>query len=89
VNNKTPIGKGKHDKAIMSFIDKYWASNFRPPSVREIMAACSVGSTSYVTYTLRRLAETDKYVFVPGDARGIVPAWVVNSIRVNAEAMKI
>jgi SOS-response transcriptional repressor LexA len=75
-----PVGKGKHDRKVVAFINAFWKTQYRPPSVREIATACGVTSTSVVFHTLRRLAKTGNYTLIDGDARSIVPTWVKMAI---------
>lgn len=67
---------GKYDEAVKSFVDEYWKQKFRSPTLREIMVAVGINSSSHVYYILRKLFYVEDVV-----ARGIVPNWVKNAIQ--------
>lgn len=72
-----PLGSGIYDNRVIAFVDAYWKTRYHAPTVREIMLACGISSTSVTAYTLRRLAKTGKYVL----SRGITPKWVMTAIQ--------
>jgi repressor LexA len=47
----------ERQKNMLEFINNYMAENGRPPTIREIGAACNISSTSVVNYNLTRLKE--------------------------------
>ena len=47
----------ERQQKILEFINNYVAENGRPPTIREIGAACNISSTSVVKYNLTRLKE--------------------------------
>jgi repressor LexA len=56
------MGKSKskfseRQKAIMKFVSDYFQSDQRPPTIREIGEACTISSTSVVTYNLNKLED--------------------------------
>jgi SOS-response transcriptional repressor LexA len=71
-----PVGDGKHDRKVIAFLNSYWKHQFQPPTLREIMTACDISSTSVIAYTLRRLERDGKII----TARGAVPVWVRDAI---------
>ena len=81
-------GEGKHDRKVAAFVDAYWKTKFRPPTLREISAACGVSSTCAVRNTLRRLERSGGYMFVGNDAHGIVPVWVVKAIEAPSKKQR-
>lgn len=54
---------------ILTFIDKYVTLNKFAPSVRDIMKACSISSTSVVRYMLLELVKSGYLYRRPRDAR--------------------
>ncbi len=70
------IGQGKHDRKVTAFVDAYWKTKYRPPTIREIATACGIPSTSVVLNVLHRLARSDGYTLQSDISRGVVPAWV-------------
>lgn len=54
---------------IFHYIARYTAERGFSPSVREIVLACDISSTSVVTYHLRRLEAEGKITRVPGAPR--------------------
>jgi hypothetical protein len=80
MRHPTPIGRGKHDRKVIAFVNSYWKTQFRPPTIREISTACGISSVSVTRYTLRRLANDGKYSFTEHETRGIVPVWVKTAI---------
>lgn len=62
--------------AVLAYINEFWRRNCYSPSMKEIMAACHVSSTSVVRYTLLDLQEAGRLTYQDGIARSIVPAWV-------------
>ncbi len=53
--SEKPLSRRQQD--IMEYISRYVVENGRPPTIREIGAACNISSTSVVNYNLTRLKE--------------------------------
>jgi repressor LexA len=51
----------KRQRALLEYIRTYVAENRFSPSMREMMTACEISSTSVVSYNLR-LLEADGYL---------------------------
>ena len=56
---------------IINFIQQFWVDNGYPPTVREIVNACGISSTSVVDYNLNILAQTGYIRRRPEVSRGI------------------
>ena len=72
---------GKHDIAVTAFIDRYWSENCCSPTVREIMDAVGIPSSSTTRYVVRKVAKARGDQLIPNIARGIIPRWVQDAIR--------
>jgi repressor LexA len=60
-----------NDEKILAFIVSYWREHTYPPTTREIGAHMGFASTSTTHLHLRRLRETGRISFVPGQSRTI------------------
>ena len=69
---KLEWGDGKHDAGVSIFVEWHFQTHGYSPSVREIMEALNIKSTSVVTYTLQRMAEARGDTFNRRIARGYV-----------------
>ena len=65
---------GKHRAAVLAAIDEHWKRYKCPPTLRDIVSAAGVPSTSQVTYIIERL---DGVTVINGRA---TPHWVVRAI---------
>jgi SOS-response transcriptional repressor LexA len=74
------MGQGKHDRKVIAFVNAYWKTHYRPPTVREIATACGITSTAVAHNTLRRLARSGEYQLADTEARSVVPNWVKSAI---------
>lgn len=71
----------KYDRfEVLSFINGYWRDNCIAPTVREIAAHFGM-ALSTAAYILRDLKEEGYIEIKKESARGIVPAWVKESIK--------
>jgi hypothetical protein len=69
------------DAAVATFIDDFWASHYRSPSLREIVKGCGLSSTSVAHNVIRRLAKRrGDHLATDGTSRGITPKWVREAI---------
>ena len=77
----------KHDAdsrrdRIIEFIEQYFSTHYRPPTVREIGDGAGISSTSMVVYHMRVLV-ADGLVLDTGEHgenRRYVPAWLPGAI---------
>jgi hypothetical protein len=71
-----------YDKKVVDFVNEYWKRNYRSPSVREIMKAVGINSTSSTVSIIHRCAEKEGWSIdvVGGTSRSIVPDWVKQAI---------
>lgn len=77
----THLRQGRNDLAVSKFIDEFWTSHYRSPTIREIARACNISSTSVASNTLQRVAkERGDVLATDGSARGITPRWVQDAI---------
>ena len=71
---------GKYDEQVISFVDDFWKRNYRSPSIREVMAAAGISSSSVAHYVVRKLAKRGGYTITNNSYRAIVPPWVKTAI---------
>lgn len=57
---------------VLEFVRDFTKREGFPPSRRDIMVGCGISSTSVVQYHIKRLAESEDLVLLPGLARGIL-----------------
>lgn len=79
--------KGKYDDSVSMFIDEFWRKEFRSPTIREVMDACGITSTSAADYVIRKVVKSRGDVFVDGACARITPSWVVSAIKNAAKAI--
>ena len=67
---------------VLAAVDDHWRTEYRPPTIREIMNMVGVNSSSVVAKVLRELASTDQLHMSgqDGDARRAVPLWIVRLV---------
>ena len=74
--------KGKYDILVANFIDEFWKTEFRSPSIREVATAIGTKNVSVARNVIIRVASTGNYFFgQKGDARSITPKWVIEAIK--------
>jgi hypothetical protein len=75
--------EGKYDEAVSSFVDDFWRNKFRSPTIKEVMAACGITSTSVAYYVIRKIAKTRGDVFAGSETTHtrITPQWVIAAIK--------
>jgi hypothetical protein len=66
---------GKYNDAVKNYIDQCW-KECNPPSIRDIMIACGIPSTSHASTVVHALPDMhfDKHGHP-------MPLWVVDAIR--------
>lgn len=62
---------GHVNSQILGYIKEYLKAHKRPPTIREIQAACEISSTSLVAYRLKQLEEQGLIEIDRMIARGI------------------
>lgn len=79
--------KGKYDDVVSAFIDEFWKAEFRSPTIREVMQACEIPSSSTADYVMCKVAKSRGDVVVKDtSARRITPNWVILAIKNAAKA---
>lgn len=81
------VRKGKYDDGVSQFIDDFWAKEFRSPTIREVMGATGITSTSTAYYVLQKVAKDRGDIFTGGMAAQVTPSWVIRAIRNAAPAL--
>ncbi len=78
------MSKVRREK-LLEFIDDFWATQFRAPTIRDIIAGTDFTSTSVVAYNLRELFAQGKLARArvkKGSATPYMPLWVLKAIAV-------
>jgi SOS-response transcriptional repressor LexA len=83
VHNLKPYQVNHERRArIVAFIESYFVSNCRPPSMREICSATQIASTSHVRHYLRELVKAGELASLgKTGARQFVPAWAPAALK--------
>ena len=67
---------------ILRFVESYWRIHYHSPSIRGIMAATKIASSSTVHYHLLKLAEQGRMLYQEGSHSGsMIPLFVRDLIR--------
>ena len=67
---------------VLAALNEHWVKHYAPPSLRELMDATGINSTSMVSNALCRLNEKDLVMFggTKYTARTAIPVWVIYAI---------
>lgn len=70
-------------KRIVNFIERYFATHFRAPTVREIRAGAGIDSISMVVFHMRALVKSKDVIDTGehGESRRYVPAWLPDAVK--------
>jgi hypothetical protein len=66
--------------SVYQEIEKYWRTNFRSPSVREIAAPLNL-STCVVSHSLSGLRYQGLIIYSSDRARDITPVWIHEELK--------
>lgn len=70
----------KYESGIIEGIDRHWREHHCPPTVRKIMEAAGVPSSSVVVRVLESLCANNGYKYTKGNHASVVPPWVQRAI---------
>jgi hypothetical protein len=75
---------------IIDFVESYFASHYRPPTIREICAGAGIDSASMILFHMRALCQSGQIVDTGdhGESRRYVPAWLPGVINREMEAQR-
>jgi SOS-response transcriptional repressor LexA len=75
---RTVVGDATRQR-ILDFVNDFWCQKYSPPSIRDVMAALEITSTSPISYHVHRMEELGLVKL--NDQNRMIPLWVIQAIR--------